>query len=587
MNLRHRAVSALTVASLLTTGIVGALAYNGSPHVLPTAAAQNDEVSPVLEGIPDTANLHVHKIIGLDRGIRSNGLAVEDRASLGEPAVGVEYTVYRVGQANGGALDLSTQQGWIEAEGIDISDFFDTTTGPVMDMETLDTTNARLAGSTPVSRTTDANGTAAFDGLSTGLYLVVEELNPYSGGGPGTGVAVAPTAPFLVTVPLSNPSPGVNGGWLETVHVYPKGQAFAAPTKRITDPTSSTNVDLTGASVGDRIGYQLSIEVPDISTSVQDVPGLAINDKLPAGLTDGAVTSITFGATTLVAGTHYQVRTWPADTDGRLVVAIRLTPAGMALYDGAGSELTVNITAEVSSVPAAGPGLVNQAWFKRISFNDEARPEGWDPEAATGAPGDPLPGTPTNQVSSTYGAITITVPGQDANGNLQNLAGAGFELRRCVSGSGELVPNSLPIAVGTIQNGAAAGRQTTWITAGEEGTVTISGIHLTNTQPGTDGTPVTTSIWADETTTEYCLVQVQAPDGYELLPAPYLLGGAFTGTETQYTPVNVEIRNVQANAGFNLPLTGGMGIWVLLGGGVILLLLAAAYYAVTRTRTQS
>ena len=44
------------------------------------------------------------------------------------------------------------------------------------------------------------------------------------------------------------------------------------------------------------------------------------------------------------------------------------------------------------------------------------------------------------------------------------------------------------------------------------------------------------------------------------------------------------IENVENNAGFSLPLTGGMGIWLILGGGILLLLIAAAYYLVTRKR---
>lgn len=62
---------------------------------------------------------------------------------------------------------------------------------------------------TASSKTTDANGVAAFTGLSLGLYVVIETDAPDK---------VFKTAdPFLVSVPMT-----VNDEWLYDVHVYPK-----------------------------------------------------------------------------------------------------------------------------------------------------------------------------------------------------------------------------------------------------------------------------------------------------------------------------------------------------------------------------
>lgn len=564
----RRAASVVAVSALLATGTVGAVAYNVSPAALPAAAAES-VAPPTLDGIPAQANLHVHKVIGLPVGtIPANGLQVD--TNLGAPAVGVTYTAYRVNQVNGTPLSLATQEGWGEAAGVEIGSFFDTSGNSLQNLDTLISSadNPRLGTSTEA--TTNSDGFAAFTGLDTGLYLVVEENNPYSGGTPAQGgVAVAPSAPFLVTVPLTDPN--ARESWLETVHVYPKGQQFTSPQKRIVDPTTGETVDLTGTSVGDTIAYDVSTDIPDISTGT--LPGLSITDKLPVEFGQGGVAEVRIGDQ-LLNQTDYGVRNWTLE-DGREVIIVRLTQPGLNILGEGNKKVSVRFTAVLNDVPRTG--LTNTAWFRRVEPTVKA-PDGWDPEQPLS--GEPHPGTPTNQVTSTYGEIVIDKTSADGP-----LVGAEFELRRCYSGGdneGQVVENSRPIQIGT---------QTSWTTSdGSEegstpGSVTISGIHLSNTQPGDDATAVTTSIWADEELTAYCLLETQAPEGYELLPEPYLLGD-FTGAETEFKTVNVEIENVRANAGFNLPLTGGMGIWVALGGGALLLLIAAAYYA-ARNRKQA
>lgn len=568
----RRAASVVAVSALLATGTVGAVAYNVSPAALPAAAAEV-VTPPTLEGIPANANLHVHKVIGLPgEGYSRNGLEV-DTSGLGEPAVGVTYTAYRVNQENGNTLSLATLAGWEEAARVDINSFFNTSEeNPLQNLDTLKPSgdNPRLGSSSEA--TTNSSGTASFDNLATGLYLVVEENNPYSTVPGGNPVAVAPSAPFLVTVPLTDPE--ARESWLDTVHVYPKGQQFTSPQKRIVDPTTGETVDLTGTSVGDTIAYDVSTDIPNISTGT--LPGLSITDKLPVEFGQGGVAEVRIGDQVLTNQTHYRVRNWTLEDDSEVII-VRLTQPGLDILGDGNKMVSVRFTAVLNAVPRTG--LTNTAWFRRVEPTVNA-PEGWDPEAGDGTPGNPLPGTPTNLVTSTYGEIVITKTSEEGP-----RAGAQFELRRCYSGGdneGQVVENSRPIQIGT---------QTSWTTSdGSEegstlGSVTISGIHLSNTQPDEEGTAVTTSIWADEEITEYCLLETQAPEGYELLPEPYLLGD-FTGAETEFKTVNVEIENVRANAGFNLPLTGGMGIWVALGGGALLLLIAAAYYA-ARNRKQA
>ncbi|MFB9767978.1 SpaA isopeptide-forming pilin-related protein, partial [Nocardioides kongjuensis] len=66
----------------------------------------------------------------------------------------------------------------------------------------------------------------------------------------------------------------------------------------------------------------------------------------------------------------------------------------------------------------------------------------------------------------------------------------------------------------------------------------------------------------------YWLAEVKAPTGYELLAQPV----EFTITAATTTVgVDMTVKDVPANAGFQLPLTGGKGIWLYYIGGALLL----------------
>lgn len=528
------AVATLAAATLPLAGFVLADVPHGLS--LPGAAIAHAQTDT---SIPATGNLHIHKRLGLPDGETPNDGTEVDAPGAAVPGVG--YTVYRVLDAEGEALDLTAQAGWAAAQGVTLGEVY-ANGAPV---------SGRLGPD--VSGTTGTGGTATFNGLAAGLYLVVEEGNPTD----AEGNALAPAAPFLVTVPMTNPE---GNGWLSTVHVYPKNQSIAGPVKTVTDP----HTEQPGASVGEQIGFQIDSTIPEI-TPGNTFNGFLVTDKLPAGLDEPEEVTVTLDGAALNESDDYTLTRY--QVGDQWVVRVQLTGHTLSnLHTRSGQVLQVKLVSTVESVPAGGV-LENSAWV--LPNNPGAFPEDWDPAN----PGDgPNPGNESNTTRSVYGAITINKTNEDgaAQGD------ATFELHRC---DGNKVETQAPIAVG------GATEFTTATAEENAGQVVISGIHLANLQTGQD--PVAAEdVWAG-VGEDFCLVETQAPEGYSLLPQPFRVELTATGNETALVTATADIQNVKTNAGFALPLTGGRGIWALIGGGVLLLLLAAVYYMKTRRSTGS
>lgn len=541
----RKSLSAVAVASLLAAGtFFGAGAVNGGATFLPSAAAQTTQTAAI-DGIPETASLQINKRLDLPGETRDNGTEITSDVP-GDPAEGIEFSIFPVT-----GIDLTTLAGWKAADDLDINTFF--TGGGPNSYSSLITEGLGAEQ----TATTDAGGVAPFNDIDTGLYLVVEEANPTL----TNGQAVAPAAPFLVTVPMTDPVDRTT--WLDTVHVYPKNQAVAAPAKTIGDPVptdvGAEGPNLTGSSLGELISYNIQGQVPDLSQETA-LNGFTITDKLPAELGEPQELTVSLNGTPLEADA-FTSRTWPVTEDGaeRQVLSVVLSADTLS---GVAAEATIDVgfKAEVTAVPQAT--LDNQAWVSPTAI---AAADGWNP----GVDG-PNPGTVSNATRSIYGEINIQKTGQ--GDDLTGLANAIFELHRC-DADGNLAAGSLPIQVGGT---------TTWTTA-DDGGASISGIHLANVTDQDDLAGTYDDLWAGNGE-QFCLVETEAPEGYALLPEPVGVTLPYGADTVNLVSVDQPIENVENNAGFSLPLTGGMGIWLILGGGILLLLIAAAYYLVTRKR---
>ncbi|APT88988.1 hypothetical protein CFRA_06685 [Corynebacterium frankenforstense DSM 45800] len=83
--------------------------------------------------------------------------------------------------------------------------------------------------------------------------------------------------------------------------------------------------------------------------------------------------------------------------------------------------------------------------------------------------------------------------------------------------------------------------------------------------------------------TGYCLVETTAPQGHELQADAIYFVVNKGATETVGL-TNVTVKDVQRNAGFELPLTGGNGIWLILAAGGLLVVIGGGYYYVSKRR---
>ena len=311
------AVATLAAATLPLAGFVLADVPHG--FSLPGAAVAHAQTET---SIPATGNLHIHKRLGLPESETPHD-GTEVGTPPGDAVPGVGYTVYRVLDAGGEALDLTTQAGWAAAQGVTLGEVY-ANGAPVAE---------RLGAGVP--GTTGAGGTATFNELAAGLYLVVEEDNPTD----AEGNALAPAAPFLVTVPLTNPD---GNGWLSDVHVYPKNQGVDRPVKTVTDP----DTEQPGASVGEKIGFQIDTTIPKI-TPGNTFNGFLVTDKLPAGLGEPEVT-VTLDGAALNEGVDYTLTRY--QVGDQWVVRVQLTGDTLTnLHTRSGQVLQVNPVSTVES----------------------------------------------------------------------------------------------------------------------------------------------------------------------------------------------------------------------------------------------
>ncbi|MDO5048848.1 MAG: SpaH/EbpB family LPXTG-anchored major pilin [Actinomycetaceae bacterium] len=521
---KHRAALALLATSSL---LVGGFAV--SPV---TFAEEGDTTPPVAgapaEGIPATGTLTIHKRLGLPTNTRSDGTEITDPD--GEPGTGINFTVTRIGTDAATPIDLTTQDGWAAISGKKLDD-----------QGGLPAGLAKVTGSEKIL-TTNANGDASFENLPAGLYLVEEPANQTD----SNGNAVTPGAPFLVTVPMTHPQ---GTGWLDTVHVYPKNQTTSKPSKQITQLGDD---DQPGLNVGDNITYDITAPIPVVVEGEKNkLPSkFTVTDKLPAGLGEPSIDSVTFNGTKLTTD-QYTVKTYELD-DGRWVSRVEVSPATLLPEATESVNLVVKLSAPVDDLSAP---LNNTAWAKP----DQITTPGWDPENPK--PGEEDPGTSTGDEQASVNLAKVTI-NKTATDDTTKLKGAEFQLHRC-DANGKVVGH--PLKLGSTKPDSTETPIDTW-TTDENGVAAISGFTytITDTKSTTAKDPWT-SIAGYETSTQFCLVETKAPEGYSLNPDPIVLTfDVPTADQPMYTAkANVQNASTSGILG-NLPLTGAGGIWTMI-----------------------
>jgi len=397
---------------------------------------------------------------------------------------------------------------------------------------------ATTPASSPVV-TTAGNGTATAT-LDNGMYLVIENgaaSTNVTSASTGEAMLITATAvPFLVSVPTADPS---GTGWLDTVHVYPKNQGM----------TVDKVVDTRGAvAVGDKISYTITVSIPgDIATAKQ----FNIWDKLDAAL-DPVFNSVKVTTQPKLTGANALIQYldwWVKPDDGSNTVTVIFQEKARAKLANA-SFVTVTFDAVVNDSILSAPGMTvpNVA---HVEF--------------TNSDGTEFDGSSNGGDESTIHTAAVSITKIDQNGRALN--GASFKIASSLAnayagnfirqdGTGKLVDyDPAPASAWTTLGGTAdyqidPANQASFV--GLRDYVEVNGAKVWQT---------------------YWVVEVVAPDSYNLLPAPLEVDfeaayNKFLDPKDYDYTVTLTVTNAK---GFVLPETGGAGtiIWTVAGVALI------------------
>ncbi|QYH19206.1 SpaH/EbpB family LPXTG-anchored major pilin [Corynebacterium aquatimens] len=292
---------------------------------------------------------------------------------------------------------------------------------------------------------TNNDGELKFDGLAKGLYRVVETSAP---------AGVVPGAPFLVYVPMTN-SEGTD--WIYDVHAYPKN----------TENTVKKEVKDEWANAGDKYTYTLTTGVPAGKLTkyvVRDV----LDEQLEAPKA-GDVEVEGFAA-----GTDYNVV-----INGQTIEVV-FTDAGLAKLQAG-----TNVVTTINAIVKAGvQHIANQGTLIYNNGSSDSDVE-----------------HPTDKVHSYWGSLEIT----KTNEGDTPLKGAEFQLVRCEQTAGSAGETTWTQLANTGAQSAYVGEtKTDKFVTGDDGKVTISGIHVSDFENNSSAA----------VNTQLCLKETKAPAGY-------------------------------------------------------------------------
>lgn len=237
----RRGLAAIGVASLALLGLAagGTAAYATTP---PSSAPGN--IDPGAKG---SIIIHKHEH-------QSGTSAVQNPAGTGTaipsaPVADVEFTVYELRKAGGGAIDLTDPAAWNGLSTL-------TPTAPCT------APSGYQLGAVVDTVETDADGVATADDLPVGAYMVCETDAPAS--------VVDRANPFIVTIPFP-----FDDEWLYDVNVYPKNG---------TSTISKTITPQTGLGLGSVVKFPVTAKVPALAPG-HSFTGFDITDALDPKLT--------------------------------------------------------------------------------------------------------------------------------------------------------------------------------------------------------------------------------------------------------------------------------------------------------------
>lgn len=376
--------------------------------------------------------------------------------------------------------------------------------------------------------TVEGTGQTTFDDLDLGYYLVVETTVPanYIAG-----------KPFLVAIPFTNPE---GTDWVYNAKAVPKNYSTSID-KEINKDATGENVSNDGSvKVGDYVPYKIKTRTPNYADEMytNETVVFKITDVMSNGL--NIVNDETHPVVVKVGGTAIQ-----NDKDKCTITAIPSNQANTA-------DLTVEFASNYLKNKKASNQEVEITYYAQVTTDAVAGTDANTNQPFldyTNQPGED-PGHVSGPEVKVY-TFDIEVMKFTEEGGTKALAGAEFQLYKDSVKEGN--------EIGTVQ------------ATKEDGTISFEKM--------------------DEGT--YYLVETKAPNGYTLLANPIKVEiiaekdkegnatGKFTlqinGKEvTEGTNVYISHKvedtglsyvAVENHKGFNIPMTGGMGIALFLAVG--------------------
>lgn len=428
---------------------------------------------------------------------------------------------------------------------------------------------------------TDATGHASADQLEQGLYLVVETRVPEN--------VTSTCNPFFVSLPMTT----IDGAaWNYDVTVYPKNQTgnpdlekTVREAKNSTGKNTGSLTDITdgyahtaSASIGDTVDYQIISTLPTITSKASALSEYTYVDTLSKG--------IKYNKNDVVieffkdAGCTEKIATWD-ESSGKFTVA----------YDDAANTMTIRMTdtglAEINEATTVYTDSVKRGYSDctmRISYAATLTAD-----AQMGDKDNP------NEVVLTWKRTNTTY--FDTLNDCCHVYTYGINVLKQFSDNGGKVQNvkfllhndtddcyiiaDLKDGVYYAKGFAAKKADATTFVPNVQGHVVVKGLEddtysLTETTTDKGYILLKEAVKIVITTKENGACE---QCGAKLLTA----AGTVNGKAVSMTDGNAIVPlTVVNNPGFDLPKTGGYGVWMYTVGGV--LLLGAAAFIVIRSR---
>ncbi|MGO4301756.1 SpaH/EbpB family LPXTG-anchored major pilin [Leifsonia sp. RAF41] len=519
-NARHRGRTALAAATVLSLGVLGALATS--------AAANAASIDTARQG-----SILIHKYTNPGNGDQNaSGTGTEPDT---EPISGV---VFEYCSIDGIDLLDGTNTGWDDLNAI--------TAAAKQAAAATGTTQLgshTLSGCTGMPAT-NASGAATTAKLPLGAYFVREISAPNN--------VVTRAAPFIVTLPTPEDAKTLNGTWVYDVNVYPKNTIAQGPVKNV------VKQDANGSLLGAPVQYEVTQLIPALATG-EAYAKFSLTETLDTKLTPGAApVTVKAGATTFASGTDYTA-VWAGQ---RLTVTF--TPAGLAkLLAGQ------NVVFGFQATPNA-PGAIDNQVF--LNLNDFTL----TPGSANGTDG-----SPSTTATTRWGDLVVQKV--NAANTSDGLSGAKFEVYRgttdqvsgCtadISGLTQVtVPGGSTPYVATSNGTGTISIAGLWIGDTEK---TVAA----------DGTVSDTAVAGHDFLQRcYVLKEIAAPDGFVLPTGAAALTPVMVKAGANGVVPLVKINNTQQRVP-ELPFTGSNVQLALTIGGIALLIIALGGVLVVRRR---